>query len=292
MIGKNKSPKERAEEILRRAARKRNKNSAGKSYLTGLAIWTVGIFGGLLLSVMFIRQSAASTNDSRPAILAEEGQQEPGIEGIQDFKKQPTQEEYQDIESLEEEYIGTLEVAAYCGGRRTYSGDIPEAGRTIAADLSKFEIGDQLRIDGTIYYVEDLVPSDAQEELRVYFSTYEEAIAFGRQELNVYRIQKDEEEKEGFLGEFEVTGYCSCSKCCGYKEKRLTKMETVPRSSYTVAVDPDVIPLGSKIEIDGTVYLAEDTGKKIKGNIIDIYFDTHEEALIYGRKTKKVYQVQ
>lgn len=292
MMRKNKSPKERAEEILRRAAKRRNKNSAGNLYLTGLAIWTVGIFLGLLLSIMFIRQSAASTNGSKPAALAEEGQQEPGIEEIQELKKQPGQGEIQKTESMEEEYIGALEVAAYCSGRCTYSGDVPEAGRTVAADLSKFEIGDQLRIGDTIYCVEDSVPNDAQEELRVYFSSYEEAIAFGRQELNVYRIQKEEEEKEGLLGEFEVTGYCSCSECCGYKEKRLTKMETVPRSSHTVAVDPDVIPLGSKIEIDGVVYLAEDTGKKIKGNVIDIYFDTHKEALIYGRKTKKVYQIQ
>lgn len=63
MMRKNKSPKERAEEILRRAAKRRNKNSAGNLYLTGLAIWTVGIFLGLLLSIMFIRQSAASTNE-------------------------------------------------------------------------------------------------------------------------------------------------------------------------------------------------------------------------------------
>ncbi len=291
MMRKNKTPEERAEEILRRAARKRNKNSAGKSHLTGLAIWTVGIFGGLLLSIMFIRQSAASTDGPRPAVLVEEGQREPDGEEMQELKILSAQSELPDMEKLEEEYMGTMEVAAYCGGRRTYSGDIPEAGRTIAADLSKFQIGDQLRIGDTIYCVEELVPSDANEELRVYFSSYEEAVAFGRQELSVYRIEKEEEEKEGFLGEFEVTGYCSCSQCCGYKATKLTKMETVPRSSYTVAVDPEVIPLGSKIEIDGIVYLAEDTGKSIKGNIVDIYFDTHEEALIYGRKTKKVYLV-
>lgn len=292
MMKKNKSPEERAEEILRRAARKRNRNSAGKSHLTGLAIGIVGLFVGLLLSTIFIRQSIASTNGPRPAVLVEEGQQEPGGEDVQGRKVLQVQGQLPDTESLEEEYMGTMEVAAYCGGRRTYSGDIPEAGRTIAADLSKFEIGDQLRINDTIYYVEDFVPNDSEEDLRVYFSSYEEAIAFGRQELNVYRIEKEEEEKEGLLGEFEVTGYCSCSKCCGYKATKLTKMETVPKSSYTVAVDPDVIPLGSKIEIDGTVYLAEDTGKRIKGNIVDIYFDTHEEALIYGRKTKKVYLVQ
>ncbi|MFR1857426.1 3D domain-containing protein [[Clostridium] innocuum] len=38
-----------------------------------------------------------------------------------------------------------------------------------------------------------------------------------------------------------------------------------------MAVDPDVIPLGSKVLIDGHVYVAEDVGGAVKGNVIDIY---------------------
>lgn len=52
-----------------------------------------------------------------------------------------------------------------------------------------------------------------------------------------------------------------------------------------IAVDPDVIPLGAKVEIkDMGVFTAEDTGGKIKGNRIDIYFDSKEEAEEFGRK--------
>ncbi|MFR5613204.1 MAG: 3D domain-containing protein [[Clostridium] innocuum] len=40
---------------------------------------------------------------------------------------------------------------------------------------------------------------------------------------------------------------------------------------HTIAVDPDVIPLGSKVLIDGHVYVAEDVGGAVKGNVIDIY---------------------
>lgn len=52
-----------------------------------------------------------------------------------------------------------------------------------------------------------------------------------------------------------------------------------------VAVDPKAIPLGTKIEIkDMGIFIAEDTGGKIKGNRIDIYFDTKKEAKEFGRK--------
>jgi len=53
-----------------------------------------------------------------------------------------------------------------------------------------------------------------------------------------------------------------------------------------VAVDSKIIPLGTRIEIkDMGVFVAEDTGGKIKGNRIDIYFETKEEAKEFGRQT-------
>ena len=52
-----------------------------------------------------------------------------------------------------------------------------------------------------------------------------------------------------------------------------------------IAVDPDVIPLGTRIEIkDMGFFTAEDTGGKIEGNRIDIYFDSKKEAKEFGRK--------
>ena len=50
-----------------------------------------------------------------------------------------------------------------------------------------------------------------------------------------------------------------------------------------------MILLGTWIVIDGVVYTVEDTGKAVKGNQLDIYFDTHEEAVLYGRKNRYVY---
>jgi 3D (Asp-Asp-Asp) domain-containing protein len=57
-----------------------------------------------------------------------------------------------------------------------------------------------------------------------------------------------------------------------------------------IAVDPKVIPLRTKLYVEGYGYgIAGDVGGAIKGNRIDLCFDTHREAVNYGRKKVKVY---
>ena len=63
----------------------------------------------------------------------------------------------------------------------------------------------------------------------------------------------------------------------------------VPTSNRTIAVDTSVIPFGTKVVINGQVYVAEDRGGAIKGNRIDMFFMTHKEALRWGRRTMDVY---
>lgn len=62
---------------------------------------------------------------------------------------------------------------------------------------------------------------------------------------------------------------------------------------YTVAVDPRVIPLGSKIRIEGYdgVFYCADTGGAIKGNIIDIAVGSKSEANRLGVQYRNVYLV-
>lgn len=56
-----------------------------------------------------------------------------------------------------------------------------------------------------------------------------------------------------------------------------------------VAVDPRVIPLGTRVYVDGYGYaIAADTGKAIKGKKIDLCFNTHAEAKRFGRRTLAV----
>ncbi|HAT4246384.1 TPA: hypothetical protein I9059_001549 [Clostridium perfringens] len=58
-----------------------------------------------------------------------------------------------------------------------------------------------------------------------------------------------------------------------------------PGGISTIAVDPSVIPLGSKVYIPGYGYaIASDTGGVIKGNIIDLYMNSHDECTSWGRR--------
>lgn len=69
-----------------------------------------------------------------------------------------------------------------------------------------------------------------------------------------------------------------------------TRARRVVGGYSTVAVDPRVIPLGTKLYVEGYGYaIAEDTGGAIKGNIIDIYVNSESEAYTWGVKYVNVY---
>ena len=62
-----------------------------------------------------------------------------------------------------------------------------------------------------------------------------------------------------------------------------------PVGRGAIAVDPNVIPLGSKLYVEGYGYgLAIDTGGLIKGKRIDLFFPTREEALKWGKRKVEV----
>lgn len=90
------------------------------------------------------------------------------------------------------------------------------------------------------------------------------------------------------MGEFELTAYCSCSDCCGKWADGITATGVTAKAGRTIAVDEDVIPYGYEVIINGHTYVAEDCGGAIVGKRIDIFFDSHSEALEFGRQTAKV----
>ena len=60
-----------------------------------------------------------------------------------------------------------------------------------------------------------------------------------------------------------------------------------------ISVDPNVIPLGTRVYIPGYgEAIADDIGGAIVGNVIDIAFDTHEEAVAFGRQTIEIYIIE
>jgi 3D (Asp-Asp-Asp) domain-containing protein len=93
-----------------------------------------------------------------------------------------------------------------------------------------------------------------------------------------------------YLGEYKLSAYCACAKCCDV-EDGITATGTIATANRTIAVDPKKIPYGSRLLINGQEYVAEDCGGAIKGNRIDIYFDTHEEALQFGIQYADVYKL-
>ena len=104
-----------------------------------------------------------------------------------------------------------------------------------------------------------------------------------------------------------TTGYCRCGKCCSWKRnwrfqpvytsgplkgKRKRVGETASGSMArkgTIAADTSVYPFGTVMFIEGYGYgRVEDRGGAIKGAHIDLYFNSHQDALEWGRRQKKV----
>jgi 3D (Asp-Asp-Asp) domain-containing protein len=102
-----------------------------------------------------------------------------------------------------------------------------------------------------------------------------------------------------------ATAYCLCQKCCGKSPsspgygRTSSGLVIVPgQNMKVIAVDPKVIPLGTKVyvqSVDGSpdygYAIAADTGGAIKNGKIDLYKDTHKEALQWGRRQVKLYVI-
>ncbi len=106
------------------------------------------------------------------------------------------------------------------------------------------------------------------------------------------QVQAKQQELYASSNTFTVYGYCPCDQCCD-KEDKLTFTEVEALEGRTVAVDPNIIPLGSTVliyyedELVG-IFQAEDVGGDIKGNVIDMYFENHSDALEWGNKQCEV----
>jgi len=114
-------------------------------------------------------------------------------------------------------------------------------------------------------------------------------------ELTVYIETLRQVTEKYSVDTFQVTAYSPYDNVSGMENDgnpNKTATGTRPRPG-TIAVDPKVIPYGSKIIIvyeDGTVEhgIAEDCGGLIKGNIIDVFRQTYKEARQHGRREATV----
>ena len=88
------------------------------------------------------------------------------------------------------------------------------------------------------------------------------------------------------LGTYKLTAYCSCIKCCG-KSDGITASGVKAQAGRTVAAKS--LPFGTELLINGEIYTVEDRG--VGSGVVDIFFDSHSEALDFGVKYAKVYEV-
>lgn len=134
--------------------------------------------------------------------------------------------------------------------------------RIIEAQESALDAADQ-RIDYLEYQITDL-----QEQMDA--ESIERAISRGNSRT------------------FEVTGYCACAECCG-KTDGITASGVKATAGRTIAGPPSM-PFGTEVYIEGLGHrVVDDRGGAIKEGKIDVYFDTHAEALAWGRKQVTVW---
>lgn len=93
---------------------------------------------------------------------------------------------------------------------------------------------------------------------------------------------------EGQSMTMEATAYTAgCAGCSGITANG-TDLRNSPNKKV-IAVDPSVIPLGSKVHVEGYgTAIAADTGGAIKGNRIDLHVPTKSDAFSFGRQSVKV----
>lgn len=88
----------------------------------------------------------------------------------------------------------------------------------------------------------------------------------------------------------EVTAYCPCTRCCGPRAQGITASgKTVDYAGGRfVAADTSIFPFGTRFSIpgyhDGAAVEVVDRGGAIKGNKLDVFFPSHETAVLWGRQ--------
>jgi len=93
------------------------------------------------------------------------------------------------------------------------------------------------------------------------------------------------------IGEYTIDYYCSCETCRA-KASKVKATGTPVVEGQTIAVDPDEIPYGTKVIIDGHVFTAEDYDTSGKEKHISIYVNEHETAQKLNEKKAEVHLVK
>lgn len=106
------------------------------------------------------------------------------------------------------------------------------------------------------------------------------------------------------LGEYTVTAYCSCEKCCGSRAAKRPNGVVYGAAGQplvagiSVAALQENLPFGSVVYIEGIgIRIVQDTGPeaifdRYDGKLIDVYCDSHEDAIKIAKSTKEVWLLE
>lgn len=160
---------------------------------------------------------------------------------------------------------------------------------TVTAD----EYRDDLEGKGTGYYgFHAAVEWDALPEAHYTVSISADGITIpGTLQYTVGTPAAIQDKNLVSLGDFRLTSYCPC-KICSEGWGRRTSSGALATANHTVAVDPRVIPIGSRLLINGQEYVAEDIGGAVKGKHIDVFYNTHAETRQNGTTTAEVFLIK
>ena len=151
-----------------------------------------------------------------------------------------------------------------------YAGD----GKTIEAANE-----DQGIISGTVYIPEAVWATRILEE------------NYNLEGTDVNEQNATAEQYGDSIGEYTIDYYCSCETCRA-KANKVKATGTPVVEGQTIAVDPDEIPYGTKVIIDGHVFTAEDYDTAGKEKHISIYVNEHETAQKLNEKKAEVHLVK
>lgn len=95
-----------------------------------------------------------------------------------------------------------------------------------------------------------------------------------------------------YVGTFKVSAYCPCRLCTG-KTDGITASGVKAQEGITVAADWSVLPVGTVIEIEGIGQrIVQDKGSAIKGNRLDLFMNSHKDALNFGIQYLKIWIIK
>lgn len=133
-----------------------------------------------------------------------------------------------------------------------------------------------------------IVQTDVKKESAVWACRILEDQNYGYEGGGISNVNASPDMYGTDLGTFKLTYYCACELCCDV-ETGITATGAPVVEGRTIAVDPKVIPYGTKVIIGGHVFTAEDCGGAVKDKHIDIYVNHHETAQALGVNYAEVY---